>query len=87
MRRAAEPFAHGGNEVCDADRLGIGGETALTFPVGDAAALAEAMTRMASDAEMRARFGNAARALVETKFSAEAIGKETVALYQSLKPA
>jgi glycosyltransferase involved in cell wall biosynthesis len=67
--------------------IAIGGETALTFPVGDAAALAEAMTRMASDAEMRARFGNAARALVETKFSAEAIGKETVALYQSLKPA
>ena len=49
--------------------------------------LAEAMTRMASDAEMRARFGKAARALVEAKFSAEAIGKETVALYRSLKPA
>jgi hypothetical protein len=35
---------------------------------------------------MRALFGKAARALVETKFSAEAIGKDTVALYRSLIP-
>ena len=41
---------------------------------------------MAGDAEMRARFGKDARALVEAKFSAEAIGKETVALYRSLVP-
>jgi len=67
--------------------IAIEGETALTFPVGDAAALAEAMTRMAGDAEMRARFGKAARDLVERKFSAEVIGKEIVALYRSLKPA
>jgi glycosyltransferase involved in cell wall biosynthesis len=67
--------------------IAIEGETALTFPVGDAAALAEAMTRMAGDAEMRARFGKAARDLVERKFSAEVIGKEIVALYRSLKSA
>ena len=66
--------------------IAIQGKTALTFPVDDAAALAEAMTQMAGDAEMRARFGSAARALVEEKFSAEAIGKATVALYQSLVP-
>jgi len=66
--------------------IAIAGETALTFPVGDAAALAEAMTRMAGDAEMRARFGKAARALVERKFSAEVVGKEIVALYTSLVP-
>jgi glycosyltransferase involved in cell wall biosynthesis len=67
--------------------IAIEGETALTFPVGDAAALAEAMTCMVSDAEMRARFGKAARDLVERKFSAEVIGKEIVALYRSLKSA
>ncbi len=61
-------------------------ETALTFPVGDAAALAEAMTRMAGDADMRARFGTAARDLVERKFSAAVVGKEIVALYRSLVP-
>jgi glycosyltransferase involved in cell wall biosynthesis len=67
--------------------IAIRDETALTFPVDDAPALADAMTRMARDAEMRARFGKTARELVEAKFSAYAIGKQTVALYQSLKPA
>jgi glycosyltransferase involved in cell wall biosynthesis len=66
--------------------IAVRDQTALTFPVDDAPALAEALTRMASDAEMRASFGNAARALVEEKFSAEAIGKATVALYESLVP-
>jgi glycosyltransferase involved in cell wall biosynthesis len=67
--------------------IAIAGKTALTFPVDDAPALAEALTQMAGDAEIRARFGSAARALVEQKFSAEAVGKATVALYQSLVPA
>ena len=66
--------------------IAIAGKTALTFPVDDAEALAEALTKMAGDAEMRTRLGKAARALVEEKFSAEAIGKATVALYQSLVP-
>jgi len=66
--------------------IAIAGKTALTFPVDDAPALAEGLTKMAGDAEMRARFGSAARALVEEKFSAEAVGKATVALYQSLVP-
>jgi glycosyltransferase involved in cell wall biosynthesis len=66
--------------------IAIEGETALTVPVDDAPALAEAMTKMVGDAAMRARFGKAARTLVEAKFSADAVGKETVALYQSLKP-
>jgi glycosyltransferase involved in cell wall biosynthesis len=67
--------------------IAIDGKTALTVPVNDAPALAEAMTKMASDPEMRARFGKAARELVEEKFSSEAIGKATVALYESLAPA
>jgi glycosyltransferase involved in cell wall biosynthesis len=67
--------------------IAIPGETALTFPVDDAPALAEALTRMAGDAEMRARFGRKARTLVEAKFSGAAVGKDTVALYQSLAPA
>jgi glycosyltransferase involved in cell wall biosynthesis len=67
--------------------IAIRNETALTFPVDDAPALAEALTQMAGDADMRARFGRRARALVEEKFSADVIGKQIVALYQSLKPA
>jgi glycosyltransferase involved in cell wall biosynthesis len=66
--------------------IAIRDETALTFPVDDAHALADAMMRMAGDADMRTRFGKTARELVEAKFSADAIGKQTVALYGSLVP-
>ncbi len=64
--------------------IAIEGKTALTVPVNDASALAEAMTKMATDPEMRARFGKAARELVVERFSAGAIGKDIVALYESL---
>lgn len=64
--------------------IAVEGETALTVPVDDPGALAEAMTKLASDAEMRRRFAAKARALVESKFSADAIGRQTVALYNSL---
>ena len=67
--------------------IAICDETALTFPVDDAPALAEALTQMAGDGEMRARLGKRARELVEEKFSADVIGKQIVALYQSLVPA
>ena len=65
--------------------IAIPGETALTVPVDDAEALADAMAKLAGDAEMRQLFGANARALVESKFSAEAIGRETVALYDLLR--
>jgi len=64
--------------------IAIEGETALTVPVDDVGALAEAMAKLAGDAELRRRFGANARALVEREFSAEAIGRETVALYDTL---
>jgi glycosyltransferase involved in cell wall biosynthesis len=66
--------------------IAIEGETALTVPVDDAPALADAMVRLAGDASMREAFGKKARALVEAKFSADAIGRQTVELYRSLKP-
>jgi glycosyltransferase involved in cell wall biosynthesis len=64
--------------------IAIQGETALTVPVGDANALADAMAKLAGDPELRQRFGTNARRLVESKFSAKAIGRETVALYDEL---
>lgn len=64
--------------------IAIEGETALTVPVGDVGALADAMAKLASDGEMRQLFAANARALVESKFSSEAIGRETVALYDQL---
>ena len=65
--------------------IAIEGVTALTVPVDDVTALADAMERLAGDPALRERFAKAARALVETKFSAEAIGKEIVALYDALR--
>ena len=64
--------------------IAVEGVTALTVPVDDPDALAGAMARLAEDAALRDRFGQAARALVEAEFSAEAIGRQTVALYDRL---
>jgi glycosyltransferase involved in cell wall biosynthesis len=64
--------------------IAIEGETALTVPVNDAAALADAMAKLAADADLRRKFGVNARRLVEAKFSADAIGRQTVALYDRL---
>jgi len=64
--------------------IAIEGETALTVPVDDVDALADAMARLAGDAALRERFGKRARELVETKFSADAIGRQTVELYEQL---
>ncbi|MFZ2018544.1 MAG: glycosyltransferase family 4 protein [Methyloceanibacter sp.] len=65
--------------------IAIEGVTAITVPVDDAAALAGAMEKLASDSDLRKRFAANARALVESKFSADAIGKETVGLYDVLR--
>jgi len=64
--------------------IAIAGETALTVPVDDAPALADAMAKLAGDAALRQRFGKKARALVEQKFSAAAIGRDIVALYKEV---
>ena len=65
--------------------IAIEAETALTVPVDDVNALAAAMEKLAGDAALREKFGKGARGLVEAKFSAESIGRQTVALYESLK--
>lgn len=57
---------------------------ALLVPPDDAPALADAIGRLAADAELRARFGAAGRRLVEAEFSAARIGAQIVALYNRL---
>ena len=57
-------------------------QTGLLFPVNDAATLADAMARLATDAQLRARCAIAARNLVVEKFAAEIIGEQTVTLYR-----
>ncbi len=56
------------------------------MPVGDVDALADAMAKLAGDAALRKKFGANARKLAERKFSAAAIGRQTVALYDALTP-
>jgi glycosyltransferase involved in cell wall biosynthesis len=57
---------------------------ALLAPPDDPAALADAIDRLAQDAELRRRFGAASRRLAEDEFSSQRIGRETVALYDRL---
>jgi glycosyltransferase involved in cell wall biosynthesis len=55
---------------------------ALLVPVGDAAALADALERLVRDDGLRRRLGTASRAVVEPELSDERIGADTVALYR-----
>jgi glycosyltransferase involved in cell wall biosynthesis len=58
--------------------------TGLLFPVDDAAALADAMARLATDRQMRAGCASAARQFAVDKFAAEIIGRQIVQLYRAL---
>jgi glycosyltransferase involved in cell wall biosynthesis len=60
------------------------GVNALLVPADDAVALADAIERLAGDAELRKRFGAASRAMAENEFSVHRIGAEIVALYGKL---
>jgi len=60
------------------------GINAILVPVDDAAALADAIDRLAGDPELRRRYGAQSRRLAETEFSSARIGREIVALYQRL---
>jgi glycosyltransferase involved in cell wall biosynthesis len=59
-------------------------QTGLVFPVDDAAALADAMERLAADPRLRARYATAARKLVVERLAADVIGRQIVALYRQL---
>lgn len=60
------------------------GVNALLVPADDAPALADAIDRLAADANLRREFGAAGRAMVEAEFSDHHVGREIVALYARL---
>lgn len=60
----------------------IHNETGLLVPCGDDNALADAIQQLGASPELRGRYGAAARRLVVEKYSAAAIGRQTVDLYR-----
>jgi glycosyltransferase involved in cell wall biosynthesis len=60
------------------------GETGLLVPVENPAALAEAIGKLATSLDLRARYGAAARRLAVERFAADAIGRQVVELYRSV---
>jgi glycosyltransferase involved in cell wall biosynthesis len=62
----------------------IPGETGLLVPYDDPPALARAIETLATSPALRTRYGAAARRLAVARFSAEAIGRQTVDLYRNL---
>lgn len=68
----------GCREVVIADKTGV------LVALDDSNALADAIGKLAESASLRARYGAAARALAVEKFSATAIGRQTVQLYNRL---
>jgi glycosyltransferase involved in cell wall biosynthesis len=62
----------------------IDGQTGLLVPIEDPTALAQAIMRLATSPDLRARFGKAARQLVVSNLSAKIIGNSIVQLYDQL---
>lgn len=60
------------------------GETGVLVPARDDAALAKALARLISDADLRARMGRAGRKLAEAEFGQDKIVEQTLALYAEL---
>jgi glycosyltransferase involved in cell wall biosynthesis len=60
------------------------GETGITVPPGDVAALREAVVALAADPALRARMGAAGRARVESDFSMARMRDAVTALYRDL---
>jgi L-malate glycosyltransferase len=60
------------------------GKTGLLVPPGDAAALANAVTRLIRDKPLAAACAHAAHALVRERFSIEAMIDKTERLYERL---
>ncbi len=63
----------------------IDGETGLVVPPRDSKSLAAAIVRLANDASLRKRFGNAGRQRVASQFSAQRCIDSHYALYHALR--
>lgn len=62
------------------------GENGLLIPPRDPDALGEAIARLAGDADLRRRMGEASRQLAVAEFAQEAVFEQTLAVYRELLP-
>ncbi len=60
------------------------GETGITVPPADVEALADAITRLLADGELRARLGHAARRRVAAEFGLDVMVRRTRELYETV---
>jgi glycosyltransferase involved in cell wall biosynthesis len=65
----------------------IDDRTGLLVPIEDPQALAQAIVKLVTSPELRARYGKAARELVVSKLSAKIIGEQVVQLYDDMTAA
>ena len=73
-------FATGGIPECVED-----GVTGRLVPTGDTAQLAQAILDLAKDEPMRTRMGQAARVVVESRYSLKSIGTQHLRLFEELR--
>jgi glycosyltransferase involved in cell wall biosynthesis len=64
--------------------VNVPGETGLVVPPGDPEALAEGITRLLDDPELRGRMGRTGRGRVERLFTAEAMSRRVEEVYGAL---
>ncbi len=64
-----------------------GGRTGILVPIGDEAAMAEAIGRLAADPDLRCSLGDSARSFVQSAFGVDRFVAETAALYEELAAA
>jgi glycosyltransferase involved in cell wall biosynthesis len=60
------------------------GENGLLVPPADPSALADAIDRLLSDADLRGRLGERGRAIVEAEFTVDAMVQGNLRVYEQL---
>ena len=60
------------------------GRTGLVVDFGDIKGLADAMTHLLTDADLRVKMGAAARIEADRRFRAEAVARQTRAVYDQI---
>ena len=87
MEAAACGRAMIGTDAPGCREIVIDDHTGLLVPIEDPRALAQAIVKLATAPELRARYGKAARELVVSKLSARIIGESIVRLYNDMTTA